>query len=173
MGHFLFTASRIDEGTCAFREVEAQDTFGFEGTFSRLRGGEAAWFTVNGTSREGRWDGQVFEAPYTAARRFEPLDGGADCDSQFTVREDLKVALLSPSQDGVLGNDCPADPSALLQPGGAPLDPDGGVVLPSSTEEGFDAARGCGFLVEDIAPVRACDVQACTLIYRVEGVRKR
>lgn len=169
LGHFAFTATRVDDAGCSFSELDGGSTFGFEGTFSRLRDGTGAWFTHNGVSREGTWDGQRFEAVSTAARRFAHLE----CQNQFTVKETFSVALLSTAQDEVLGNDCPADPASLLAPGGVPVDPDAGVAPPTSAVDGFDAPRACGLLVEEVSSENACEFAACQIVYRVEGVRTR
>lgn len=186
MGRFQFQAGEFQR-SCPFQEIPSDGGFAFEGQLSREPGAtgldQTAYFTLNGISREGTFNGQVFEGTAIAPRRFELVN----CTSEFQVEETLRIAVLSESQSRALGDRCPEDTLSLLQPGGVPLDPDAGIVAPSApAQQEFDAIRACGVLVEVISPQGGCDAidgggqgetpdagASCLLIYRVEGVRKQ
>lgn len=165
LGTFAFTAVRepLAEDSCAFDE--AQDSFSFEGTFSRELESGQAYFTVNGSARVGTFDGQIAEATARAERRFE-----ACACATTVVEETLRVALLSSSQDAVLLGQCPA---AALD-GGVPVEEgvDGGVGPPRMTATGFDAVRACGELLDILVPGADCACDPCRMLYRVEGLRR-
>jgi hypothetical protein len=169
IGRFGFTAELVDRGGCQLQEVPEDGRFSFEGIFSREPDGPGAWFTVNGVNREGTWDGQRFDSTHAVPRRFE---AGA-CDNRFQVTERLWVAVLSQSQDVALGGECPADAAALLADGGVPVEADAGITPPGPQETGYDAARACGLLTDQVAPERECEAFApCTLTWRVSGGRR-
>lgn len=183
MGTFRFQAGEAQR-SCPFQEVPQDGGFAFEGILSREPGetgaDQTAYFTINGIGREGTFNGQVFEATALAPRRFELVN----CTSEFQVEETLRVAVLSESQSRALGDRCPDDTLAMLQPGGVPVDPDAGILPPGEREGVFDAIRVCGVLVEVISPQGVCEAvdggtggdpdagANCLLVYRVEGVRK-
>lgn len=202
MGVFSFTASipatqTVDGGTvatdvplgdpaCPFEEIERRG-FTFEGQFSRwqdgrvLEGAElpAAYFMLRGITREGTWDGQVFQSTYTAPRRFETTA----CPAEFEVDETMTVVLLSESQSRALGDQCPAQILPLLD-GGTPVDPDAGITAPTTRENGFDAIRACGVLTDVIRSSSGCNfvedagsppgpASFCVVRYRLDGVRKQ
>lgn len=165
MGTFSFAASRVKggDGDCAFSE--AQDSFDFQGTFSRFPDAGQIFFTVNGVSRDGGFDGQVAEATLAAARQFS----ACSC-STTQVEETIRVALLSRSQDEHLDGRCPPAPLD----GGVPASgsDDGGVRGPGSTASGFDALRACGELIDRVLPGEECACEECRMTYRLEGIRR-
>lgn len=192
MGVFHFDAALVPplSPNCE-RISELRDAgFSFEGTFSQLKDGSKAYFTINRISREATFDGQTMTSVYTAPRRFE-VQG---CPPDWQDTETLQVALLSESQSRAVSGSCEgffADAGAIA------VDADAGVVAPSFTSEGFDAVRACGALIEHLVPStpsgapQPCtaggadggedggtpspdEVQGeCTLFYRVDGVRKQ
>ncbi len=153
--------------------------FAFEVMLSREKETGHGYVTLNGISRDGGFEGQVFTTTYSAPRQFgwkRLKDGGLPCDlNAFDVSETLQVAMLSASQEQALALDgrCPEDPSSLLEPGGVPVDPDAGVFAPEERPEGYDVQRLCGFLVDVITPAAQCEMTPCTVMYGVEGVKRQ
>lgn len=165
MGTFAFNATRVEggEGDCTFSEI--QDAFAFQGTFSRELDGGPAWFTIKDVSRDAGFDGQIVEATLSAPRQFQ------DCACTTTqLQETITVALISQSQDELLGGRCPESPLDGGVP--PPEGEDGGVRGPGSTPSGFDALRACGQLVSIVIPGEDCACAGCTMTYRLEGVRR-
>jgi hypothetical protein len=175
LGAFVFQASE-QNNLCSFSELPMDGGvggFGFTASFRAEDGGPTANLTVDGRERQGTFDGRRFESIYPGpsddpvTRTFEV---GA-CENRFLVEETLRAVFLTerqlPSDAG-----CPDDFDALYDAGGL-VDPDAGVILPPSRgPDGYDAARVCGVLIEDIQPAQACDeVPDCTLTYRVDGKR--
>jgi hypothetical protein len=172
LGTFQFQAAELSIGGCPFRE-RPDGGFDFTGTFSVVDGGPTAFFTANGKTREGTFDGQRFESIYPGpsgepvTRTFE-LDAGT-CGTRFLVQETLRAVFLTAGQLQLPDfSNCQNDPEAFYVTGG-PVDLDAGILPPSLGPEGYDAVGACGVLIEDIQPAEPCDLAACTLVYRLEG----
>lgn len=166
MGTFDFSADPLLPFDCGLQDLPEQ-AVSFSATFSRDAGQREIAYTLGGVSSGALFDGQVVEAARSAVRRFPPCE----CGDRTTLKETLRVALLSKSQDSELLGKCPVHPLD----GGVPA-ADGGVMLPESTPRGFDAVRACGELVNEILeePGAGCSpaCSGCTLRYRVTGVRR-
>jgi len=180
LGTFLFDATPLTLG-CPFQELP-DGGFGFTGIFSAVDGGPEAYLTVNDVRRQGMFDGQRFESIYPAPsdpavpRTFEldcdagVLPDGTACDpacgNRFLIEETLRAVFLTAEQSAVVAS-CPDDPEVFFDAGVT----DAGILPPSRGPDGFDAARACGVLIENIQPAEVCDFQACMLTYRVDGKR--
>lgn len=162
IGSFAFTAIRVEDG-CSF--TEAQESFVFDGTFSRESGSTRAYFTVNDVSHEGGFDGGEVHATMRVPRQFQ-----ACACTTSELEETIRVALVSPSQDARLGGRCPAAPFDGGVP--APDTEDGGIRATAAGETGFDALRACGELVDAVIPGEGCACAPCRMTYRLEGVRR-
>ncbi|MGA9522657.1 MAG: hypothetical protein WBV82_14415 [Myxococcaceae bacterium] len=181
VGAFQMEARVLESGcvnTLATEDLPADGGFAFEGILSRETGTGQAYLTLNGISRDGGFEGQVFTTTYSAPRQFrwKAGDAGVPCEvNDFEISETLQVVILSASQEQkvLVGGRCPENPSPLLEPGGVPVDPDAGIFAPEARPEGFDAQRVCGFLVDVITPAAACEMAPCTVVYGIEGVRRQ
>lgn len=158
---------------CLLDEVPL--AFDFEAIMSRDPGTPRAWITLGRVSNEALFDGQVI-ASYAKAPR--TLDECTCPGSAVYIDERITVALLSKSQRDALGrNDCPRNPLD----GGVPK-PDGGVILPDSTPNGFDALLACGELVNTLTSDPACTcnlpdggqfrLERCSTGYKLHGARR-
>lgn len=142
--------------------------FAFQGVLTRQSTSAEAWLTLAGYSRPGTFDGQYFSTRSEANRVF------SDCsECQTKLVEDIFVAVLSRSQAEVLGGRCPANID-----GGVPV-PDGGVLPPGQTLQGFDAVRLCGSLTTQVVGTGtsdggACDAKCtgCFIEYQLRGERR-
>ncbi len=169
LGTWAFTA--VPEAiSCALADVPDAG-FQFSGTYTRNRDGGQVFLTLNGVSRNANFDGQVVSSELTAARSF------AECMPCTTeVQETLRVSILSRSQSEAAGNICPERPLD----GGTPAPNDAGTITaPGPTNNGFDAVRACGELVDQViakppAGGAACNPKCggCSLRYRITGERK-
>jgi hypothetical protein len=131
--------------------------------------GDTAYVTLQNIPQAGHYDGGTLSATYTATRTFTDCGG---CDTSIT--ETMVVYFLSQSQDTALGDSCPASMANV------PLNPDGGIIAPAPTSDGFDAVRACGTLHDavnakldpqlDGGCIPACFT--CTLDYALSGDRK-
>ncbi len=178
LGAFRMEA-RVLESACASmlqeEDLPASGGFAFDVILSREKETGHGFLTLNGISRDGGVEGQVFSSSYEAPRHFRWKDARAPCaNTGFLVAETLRVVMLSASQDQLaLGGRCPENASPLLEPGGAPVDVDAGIVPPEARPEGFDVQRLCGFLIDDVLPAAECGMPACRVVYGVEGVRRK
>lgn len=175
---FVYDAGEVDAGldggaveipTCQLEEVTAAD-FDFTAVLTRDGASARAWVTLNGYTREGTFDGQVLTSTAEASRVFVAC---AKCSTR--VVETLSVAVLSRSQNGALGGQCPGD--AL--DGGVGADPDAGILAPGLTSQGYDAVRLCGELTtlvvaDGLSDGGACDPKCggCTVSYQLRGERR-
>ena len=143
--------------------------YDFDGTFSRFLDGGRVFFTVDGVSYDGAFDGQIGSYGSTDARSFQLADGGSCSPCEMKVVQTGKVALLSKSQSKAVGDLCPPSPFD----GGVPRDEDAGITLPSTTDAGFDAVLACGEMVVNILGEGFCDPScySCRLQYRLTGER--
>jgi len=166
MGTFSFIATPVSLD-CTLTEVP-DGGFPFDATFSRNKvPGTQAWITSFGSSRTGTFDGQYVASDLVAGRTF--TNEHVACGS-INVDEFIHVALLSASQDALLGSTCPA--TDVLFDGGIP-GPDAGAAPPSSQLSGFDAVHACGILTDVTLPDAGnpCGGQ-CMLSYTIDGKRK-
>ncbi|MBI3182427.1 MAG: hypothetical protein HYZ28_09810 [Myxococcales bacterium] len=170
MGTFALTAEPL-VFDCPLSEV-SEAGFQLTVTFSRDAGESRVAYQHGGLVSEATFDGQVVEAARLAVRRLP----SCNCGEQTQLRETLRVALLSQSQDRELSGRCPERPLD----GGVPS-PDGGVFRPASAAGGFDAVRACGELLDEVVPEHSspspdagCEEAcfSCRLLYRVEGMRR-
>jgi hypothetical protein len=154
--------------TCDLKEPEFTrfgdgGTFRFESTFSRNTDGGPGWVTVQGFSRDARYEGQRVTSFHRAAGSLTSC--GPSCEGT-QQEETLDVLLLSNSQDILIGRRC----SGLVD-GGVPED--GGAEPPGPTPNGYDVQRACGTLTNDFIPgTKNCTcTRACRAVYTVEGMR--
>lgn len=149
--------------------------FQFTATVSRESSTGQAWLTLGGGyPRDAGWDGQVLDS-VAAVRRLFPSCGG--CRPTIAT-ERIRFALMSRTQSDAVGRVCPEHPLD----GGIPLPPgpDGGIVGPGQTPEGFDALYACGELefsvaLQDAGPPEpdcapGCD--DCVVNYTLVGERR-
>jgi hypothetical protein len=145
--------------------------FSFNATLTADSASTQAWLTLSLAPREATWDGKVFTSQASSSRVF------TGCEACRTSLQELfEVALVSQSQDAVLGGACPLEPLD----GGVPRpNRDAGIAGPAMTPEGFDAVRACGRLTEvmhsealpDAGECPAmCD--GCLVRFRLDGVRQ-
>jgi hypothetical protein len=132
------------------------------------------YFTATSSDRPAGFDGQyAWLEPLSEPREFSAciVDGGS---CLTTVTETMRVALYSLSQTYASGLPFRCPPNAL--DGGVPA-PDGGVVAPAFTPQGFDAVFACGDLIDVVhaSPGCACvrdkmiPTGECAIYYRVTG----
>jgi hypothetical protein len=160
VGTYTFTATRLS-GDCAFTE-QPDGGFTFDGTITYDPGTDHGYFTVNEKSRDAGFDGQHLDAPASAQRIFS----ACDCGSDVTVKEDVRLVLLSQSQRDALNGKCPAD--AL--DGGVPAPNDAGILSPGPRGDRYDATLACGEQTDEIIPGSGCSCSGCTLRYSLSGV---
>ena len=165
----------------ALREIEFVGTFtscsGNAGTAScSAANAGQVFFTATKADRLAGFDGQyAWLEPLTEPREFSAcvVDGGT-CVT--TVTETMRVALYSLSQTYASGLPFRCPPNPL--DGGVPA-PDGGVVAPAWTPEGFDAVFACGELVDVVRADPTCKcvhdggipTGECVLYYGISGER--
>lgn len=149
--------------------------FRFSATVTRESSTGQAWLTLGGGyPRDAGWDGQVLDSS-AAVRRLFPSCGG--CRPTIAT-ERIRFALMSRSQSEAVGGACPEHPLD----GGVPLPPgpDGGIVSPAQTVEGFDALYACGELRFSVAlqdagaPEPECSpgCDDCVVNYTLVGERR-
>lgn len=176
MGTFEFVASQPVENPagCALLSPSEGGTrlpLEFRVLLSRELGTEDAWYTLRDQSHPATFDGQVLRVLSRAPRRFPSCVPNGDPDlavcAEVEVEESVTFALLSKSQNDVLGGACPAGApdSGIPVPNGAD------VSGPGTTPTGFDAVRACGVLVDQLVPKEGC-CAPCSVSYRLEGVRR-
>lgn len=176
MGVFAFEGQLL-ESKCEFVSSPSQ-TLQFQAVFSKDVGSEKAYLTYGQLNTEGIFDGQFFESTRKAPRRFDLVCGsGAKCGST-ELAENLRVALISKSQDDAIRKvtstpGCPLKLESIL----ASIQREPGVTPPKKTEQGsFDAVRACGTLANDVVTDQndsSClDCPPCSMVYRVSGVRR-
>ena len=167
LGAFAFRAQAVDAGTTCPRVGSVEAAFdggvGFSGTLSRRTSDGRAFLTIAGFSRDAGFDGQVLTSTHRAVG--SPDFCGTGCRG-VEIEETLEVALLSPTQAEAAGGGCPVPGTTALPDGGVP---------PAVGEQGLDAVRACGRLVDRIivsAGATDCTCTSCDLTQHVEGTRE-
>lgn len=176
MGTWAMTATVANRGpACELAELQPQTDggvtdFSFRGVLTRQSTTTEAWLTLAGYSREGTFDGQYFATSSEADRVFSDRDC-SECQTKLV--EDIYVAVLSRTQAEALGGRCPD-----VIDGGVPV-PDGGVLPPGQTMQGFDAVRLCGSLTTSVVGTGTADGGACApkcsgclIEYQLRGERR-
>lgn len=138
--------------------------FTFSTTLRLEPDGGKAWMVVGTVARDATFDGATFASTAAGTQQF----AACNC-AQVQVDETVTLALLSRSQADAVGVGCPAN--AL--DGGVPApDADAGITAPGPTQNGYDAVRACGELVDVLTPAATCSCAPCTVRYRLQGERQ-
>lgn len=163
LGTFTLNASPLPGSNCPPAEVPDAG-FTFDGTLSRDRDGERAYFIVSGFARDAGFDGQRLTSVQRASQPGFVPSCGSTCTA-VEVEQTVRLLLLSRSQNELYGK---GKSCAELLDGGLPLD--GGALPPGvGGDGGFDAVRACGDLSNLKLPDAGCTCTQCTWSYSVEG----
>ncbi|HET9449911.1 MAG TPA: hypothetical protein VFO83_03475 [Aggregicoccus sp.] len=160
---FTLNASLVPGNNCPAGEVP-DGGFAFDGTLSRDRDGQRAYFIVSGFARDAGFDGQRLTSVQRASQPGYVQGCGTGCTA-VEVEQTLRLLLLSRSQNELYGK---GKSCAELLDGGLPLD--GGALPPGAGGDGgFDAVRACGDMSNLKLPDAGCSCAQCTWSYSVEG----